>query len=39
MEKIRVLLMEQRMWQGALAGLLPPPKKGRPPEPEPELVE
>ena len=39
MEKMRVLLTEQHMRQTALAGLLPPPKKGRPPEPEPELVE
>jgi hypothetical protein len=39
MEKMRVLLMEQHMRQGALVGLPPPPKKGQPPEPEPELVE
>ena len=42
-EKVRLLLIQQHLRQGVLAGLMPAPKKGRPPrppaEPEPALVD
>lgn len=39
MEKVRLLLMEQDLRQGVLAGLKPAPRVEDPDEPEPVLVE
>lgn len=42
-EKVRLLLIQQHLRQGVLAGLMPAPRKGRPPgppaEPEPAMVD
>lgn len=42
-EKVRLLLIQQHLRQGVLAGLMPAPRKpvrrGSPPEPEPALID
>ncbi|WP_144444300.1 hypothetical protein [Caballeronia arationis] len=39
LEKIRLMLMQEKTRQGALAGLPPPPDRNEPDDPEPALID